>query len=263
MTDSLHPAAQQGFSSAAELYQQARPDYPQQIVQWLKDELQIGPESVALELGAGTGKFLNYLKQATTHVTAVEPVTEMLQQLKMRHPDIQTLQTSSDQLPLASQTVDAVLCAQSFHWFANMETLKEIHRVLTPTGQLGLVWNQRDESIDWIKALADLLISLEGDTPRYHSDEWKQVFEHQSLFQLNSVKVFSQLHRGTVEHVVSQRLLSTSFIACMPPAQQQQLKQQFEQIVLHYTGKHPQDQIDLPYITYAWHFGKLDNQSSS
>ncbi len=41
MTQSLHPAAQKGFSSAAELYQQVRPNYPAEIVSWLQERLQI------------------------------------------------------------------------------------------------------------------------------------------------------------------------------------------------------------------------------
>ncbi len=39
MTQSLHPAAKQGFSASAELYQQVRPDYPAEISQWLSKTL--------------------------------------------------------------------------------------------------------------------------------------------------------------------------------------------------------------------------------
>ncbi|WP_151750698.1 class I SAM-dependent methyltransferase [Acinetobacter bereziniae] len=257
MTHSLHPAAQKGFSTAAELYQQARPNYPQAVVQWLIEDLALSPDSKVVDLGAGTGKFLPYLKQATPNIIAVEPVSEMLEQLKIVHPDVQTLQAKSDQIPLESESIDAVLCAQSFHWFANIETLNEIHHVLKPEGHLGLVWNQRDENIDWVKALADLLATLEGDTPRYHSGQWKQVFENQFLFQLETTKVFSQLHTGTVENVVSKRLLSTSFIAAMPEQEQLKLKHKFEQIVSEYTGKQAQDEIDFPYVTYVYNFRKL------
>ena len=38
MTHSLHPAAQTGFSSAAELYQSVRPNYPQELVNWLAED---------------------------------------------------------------------------------------------------------------------------------------------------------------------------------------------------------------------------------
>ncbi len=258
MTHSLHPAAQKGFSSAAELYQQVRPNYPQEVVNWLKEDLKLNQHATAVDLGAGTGKFLAYLKQATPNIIAVEPVTEMLEQLKIVHPDVQTLQAKSDQIPLDSESIEAVLCAQAFHWFANHETLTEIHRILKPQGHLGLVWNQRDENVDWVKALADLLATMEGDTPRYHSEQWKQVFEDQSLFELVSSKTFTQLQTGTVENVVSKRLLSTSFIAAMSDEEQFKLKATFEQIVFEYTGKRAEDEIDFPYTTYVYSFIKQD-----
>lgn len=256
MTHSLHPAAEQGFASAAELYQRVRPNYPAEIVHWLIDNLKITPQSTAIDLGAGTGKFLKYLKQATANIIAVEPITEMLEQLKIVHPEVQIQQAFSHQILLNSNSIDAILCAQSFHWFANFETLTEIHRLLKPNGSLGFVWNQRDESVDWVKALADFIQQFESDTPRFHSQEWQNVFEQQNLFDFIGKQAFVQYQVGTVEDVVSDRLLSTSFIAAMPLNQQLQLKQKFEDIVYQYTEKMPQDQIAFPYITYAFHYKK-------
>lgn len=144
-----------GFSSAAELYQQVRPNYPVEIVSWLQDRLQIHENSTVIDLGSGTGKFLPYLKQTHANIIAVEPIGEMLQQLQQAYPDIKTIQAFSHNIPVNDQQIDAVICAQSFHWFDNIETLTEIYRVLKPQGHLGLVWNQRDEGTDWVKALAD------------------------------------------------------------------------------------------------------------
>lgn len=121
--------------------------------------------------------------------------------------------------------------------------MNEIHQILKPNGHLGLIWNQRNEQVDWVKALTNVLSPIEGDTPRYHSGQWKQVFENQFLFQLENTKVFSQVQTGTVENVVSKRLLSTSFIAAMPEQEQLKLKQQFEQIVFEYTGKRAQGKL--------------------
>ena len=58
MTQSLHLAAQTGFSSAAELYQSVRPSYPPQVIDWLRQQLQLSERSQVIDLGAGTGKFL-------------------------------------------------------------------------------------------------------------------------------------------------------------------------------------------------------------
>ncbi|MFI7826816.1 hypothetical protein ACFMJK_26400, partial [Acinetobacter baumannii] len=53
---------------------------------------------------------------------------------------------------------------------------------------------------------------------------------------------------------------STKF-ASTTEKDQLQLKAQFEKIVYDFTGLSPQDQIDFPYITYAYHFQK--NTSSN
>jgi len=259
MTQSLHPSAQKGFSLGAELYQQVRPNYPQEIVVWLQDRLKIGESSTVIDLGSGTGKFLPYLIQTGAKVLAVEPINEMLKQLQQSYPYIECFQSSADSLPFKNASIDRVLCAQSFHWFANQLSLSDIHRVLKPSGHLGLIWNQRDINVDWVQALADEIAPFEGDTPRYHSGRWKEVFDDQDLFKLNSLQTFQLIHSGTVEQVVSKRLLSTSFIAAMPYPKQQQFKAKFEQIVFDFTGRSPQDQIDFPYITYAYHFQKISN----
>lgn len=253
----IHPTAAQGFSSSAALYQQTRPSYPLQIVSWLRSELELTSQSQVIDLAAGTGKFTQYLKQVTSHIVAVEPIAEMQQQLKAAHPEITTLTAYSDQIPLESAHYDAVLTAQAFHWFANQDTLTEVHRLLKPHGHFGLVWNQRDNSVPWVKAISDILLPLEANTPRYHSGEWKKAFQNQPWFKLGSEQHFVHPHHGTVEQVVSKRLLSTSFIAMMPPEQQQQLKQQFEQVIFDYLGKRPDDEIDFPYLTYAYDFIKL------
>lgn len=258
MTQSLHPAAEKGFGVGASLYQNVRPDYPQAITAWLKDTLGLQTHDLLLDLGAGTGKFLPYLQAISQQIYAADPVEAMLMQLRLHHPDVQTLQAMSDQLPIANDTVRAIFCAQSFHWFATLDTLAELHRVLQSHGHLVLIWNQRDVSVDWVKALADEIFPLEGDTPRYHSGEWQKVFSQQDYFQQQDQTTFRQLHHGTVEQVVSKRLLSTSFIAALPEPAQQHLKQRFEHIVYDYTGKQAQDEIDFPYTTYVYVFKKND-----
>ncbi len=84
------------------------------------------------------------------------------------------------------QCADLVSCAQSFHWFANLQSLKEIHRILKPQGHLLLIWNQRDISVNWVNALAQMILPFEGDTPRFHNQDWRQVFADTDLFQLHS-----------------------------------------------------------------------------
>ncbi|MCH4248017.1 class I SAM-dependent methyltransferase [Acinetobacter populi] len=256
MSNLLHPAAQQGFSQGAELYQQSRPNYPNEVVDWLKQELQLNGKSKVVDLGAGTGKFIPYLQQVTPHIFAIEPIAEMLDQLIQKHPDIHNIQTDSKNITLPSNSIDAVICAQSFHWFANAESLDEIYHVLKPHAALGLIWNQRDISFPWIKAITDLITPLEGDTPRFYRGTWQNIFEHQHSFQLQSIKKFQLLHRGSVEQVVVNRILSTSFISAAPVQEKERIRQGLIKIVEQHLNKGLQDTIDFPYVTYAYHYKK-------
>ncbi len=69
----IHHAAQQGFSQAAKLYQQVRPDYPNEIVNWLKQELQLDQSSCVVDLGAGTGKFILILSKLHQKLLRLNP----------------------------------------------------------------------------------------------------------------------------------------------------------------------------------------------
>lgn len=256
MTQSLHHAAEQGFSSSAELYAEVRPSYPEQLSLWLKETLHLTPQQHLLDLGAGTGKLIPELLKISPHITAVEPIQAMRTQLEQQHPNIISRAGISQNIPLPDQSVDAVLCGQAFHWFSDLDSLKEIARVLKPQGHLILIWNQRDLSVDWVKELAECIAPYEGDTPRYHSGQWQQVFQHQKLFQAKQQHIIAHPHQGRVEDVVVKRLLTTSFIAALSPQKQYNLKQKFESIIKEYTNKNPDDVIVFPYQTYIYHFQK-------
>jgi SAM-dependent methyltransferase len=114
----MHPAAASGFAREAQAYARGRHDYPAAIAAWLRDELGLSPAGTVLDLGAGTGKFTPYLAATGARVIAVEPVPAMAAELTLRFPATDARPGSTDALPLADASVDAVVCAQSFHWFA-------------------------------------------------------------------------------------------------------------------------------------------------
>lgn len=211
MAQSFHPVAQQGFRLSAVSYQQSRPNYPQDVVFWLRNHLNLHQNAQVIDLTAGTGKFTHYLKKITPHITAIEPALQMQLQFKKQYPQLPIIEALSHQIPLQSQCYDAILSAQAFHWFAHQETLQEAHRLLKPQGNLGLIWNERDLSVDWVKAITELLLPFERNTPRFRHQTWKNAFQYQPYFKLESEQHFPYVHHGDVKEVVVQRLLSSSF----------------------------------------------------
>jgi SAM-dependent methyltransferase len=142
------------FGAVAEAYERARPGYPDDAVRWLAGDR---PCDV-LDLGAGTGKLTRSLVELGHRVTAVEPLGEMLEQLRRAVPGATALHGSAETIPVADGSADVVTCAQAFHWFDHAAALAEIARVLRRGGRLALVWNTRDDAQEWVAELTDTVI---------------------------------------------------------------------------------------------------------
>ena len=110
-----------------------------------------------LDLGAGTGKLTTRLVERGLDVVAVDPIPEMLELLSTSLPDTPALLGTAEEIPLPDDSVDAVLVAQAWHWFDPERAIKEVARVLRPGGRLGLVWNNRDERLGWVKDLGRII----------------------------------------------------------------------------------------------------------
>jgi SAM-dependent methyltransferase len=145
------------FGAVADAYDRARPSYPAEAARWLTGDGRL----TVLELGAGTGKLTEVLVEAGHRVIATDPLPEMLAKLRARVVPFAVGVAGAEAIPAPSRSIDVVVCAQSFHWFDHDRALPEIARVLRPGGVLALVWNQRDESVPWVRKLGRL-IGTEG-----------------------------------------------------------------------------------------------------
>jgi len=247
----LHHAARHGYEKEAAAYQRGRPEYPEALMDWLRGELGLREGVQALDLGAGTGKFTRLLARTGARLSAVEPVAAMRAELTSRLEGVTALAGTAESLPLPDASVDVVVCAQAFHWFANAQALAEMHRVLRPGGRLGLVWNVRDESVAWVAATTAIISPHEGDAPRYHSGQWRKPFEDQALFSPLERTTWVHQHVGPFEQVVIDRFLSVSFIASLPEPEKQAVATQLWALRDRFPALQAQE-IAYPYRTEAW-----------
>jgi SAM-dependent methyltransferase len=162
MPDSTSPSAV-SFGDDAQGYDANRPGYPAGTVRWL-----LGEPSASLEvvdLGAGTGLLTGQLVADGHRAIAVDPSLAMLRQLCARVP---APAARAEGLPIATETVDAVVAAQAWHWVEQRPGSAEVARVLRPAGVLGLVWYARDHRVDWIAEIDEVTRrpSWAGLTPR-------------------------------------------------------------------------------------------------
>lgn len=144
-----HSVAIKSFNSNHFKYDIFRPNFQKPLVDKFLVDLDLMANSKPqtdkkiVELAAGTGKFTANLVEYgwKDKLTIVEPSEGMLQTFHKNFPEIKTFHGSSYKIPVEDHSIDAVVVAQGFHWFSDLESLKEIHRVLKPHGKFGCIWN--------------------------------------------------------------------------------------------------------------------------
>lgn len=254
--DRIHSSAARGFASEAATYTRGRPEYPDALLGWLHDSLRIEPGARVLDLGAGTGKFTRLLLRTGAEVIAVEPVAQMRDEFARAVPGVVAQAGTAADIPLPDGACDAVVCAQAFHWFAHSSALAEIHRVLRPGGVLGLVWNVRDESVDWVARISAILAPFEADTPRHHQGRWRAAFEA-DLFTLPEPASFAHTHEGPAAEVVVDRIMSVSFVAALSEAERRSVRERLEHLVRTHPALAGRATVGFPYRTDAYACARL------
>ncbi|MES1195617.1 MAG: class I SAM-dependent methyltransferase [Steroidobacter sp.] len=248
MTNAIHPFVEKGFDIATDAYERGRPEYPAAAVECLIRELALNENSVAVDVGAGTGKFTRLLAKSGTKLVAIEPVQGMREKFSRMVPGIQVLDGTAEHMPFADETIDAVVVAQAFHWFDGERALKEMHRVLRPRGKLGLIWNARDEQADWVVDLTRIIDPFEKGVPRYKSGNWRKAFDTTSLF--SSLEYFESgfVQSGDIQMVLD-RIASISFIASMPEQERAAVLGEVAELVRNHPQTRNSEMIRLPYRT--------------
>lgn len=251
MKDQVHHSAAAGYKTGADTYVRGRPDYPPQVADWLTGTLGLNADKAVVDLGAGTGKLTGRLVATGAQVIAVEPVAQMLEKLSEAFPEVLAVSGTAMDLPLPDASVDVVICAQAFHWFASTEALTEIARVLKPGGKLGLVWNLRDTRVSWVPKLDAIVNALEGDTPRYYTGAWRQAFPHVAFGPLAEQR-FSHGHTGSPEDVIFNRVRSTSFVAALPAVERAKVDAQIRALIAREPELRGKEVVTVPYVTAAF-----------
>jgi ubiquinone/menaquinone biosynthesis C-methylase UbiE len=242
----VHDAAARGFQSVAREYERARPDYPAEAIDRLIQELEIGRAARVLDIGAGTGKLTRMLVPTGARLVALDPVDAMRRTLASSVPGVPVVGGTAEALPFADEAFDGVVAAQAFHWFDGEAALEEVHRVLKPSGRLGLLWNLRDESEPWVAKLTEIVDRYESGAPRERTGRWRQSFSATSSFGSLHQLRFRHEQRLDRDGLV-ERVSSMSFIAILPPDRHRQVLDEVRRLAGQFSDD--RGELHLPYNT--------------
>jgi SAM-dependent methyltransferase len=185
------------FGSVAEAYDLFRPAPPIEVRDLLGDLR--GAD--VLEVGAGTGKWTRLLIELGAAVTVVEPDDDMRAVLERRSPEVRTLKSSAESLPLDDATFDVVLVSSAWHWFEQPTATNEMARVLRDGGALYVVWNGFSRDVPWLVELTALRET--PDDPRKRPRGWRAEFDPESPFDVETDVTVDWLWTRNIDEVVS------------------------------------------------------------
>jgi hypothetical protein len=153
------------FSDRVENYAKYRPNYPHTLIRFVQERL--APPGTIADIGSGTGILSDQLLGAGYTVFGVEPNEPMRLEAERRlgnRPGFHSVTGTAEATTLDPGSVDAVTCAQSFHWFDRGHSRAEFARILRKPKLVLLIWNERI-SEDLMEEYDRI---LQESAPEYH-----------------------------------------------------------------------------------------------
>lgn len=235
------------FGQAASAYESGRPGYPADAVAWLLEPVREEARALRVaDVGAGTGKLTRTVVELGADVVAVDPDADMLAALREAVRGVPTLAGTAEHLPLPDAGLDAVVLGQAWHWVDVEAASREVGRVLRSGGSLGLIWNIRDDAVDWVRRLtaamggsnAEVLLATTG--PRVA--EPFGPLEHREW----------RWERHLTLPVLRELVSSRSDIITADPSTRERIDAAVDEVVASVPGLADGGTVALPYVTHAF-----------
>lgn len=234
------------FDSGAAVYSRVRPTYPREAVAWITaDPAEPGRAPRVIDLAAGTGKLTARLVEAGVDVLAVEPSDAMRAELSATLPQVPAVSGTAEQIPVDDGVVDGVVVAQAWHWFDAEAACREIARVLRPGGRLGVLWNVRDHTVDWVARFTEII--HRGDDlgsshgPPLLSEDFTDV-EHADFPWADRIRTTA----------LRDLAASRSHVLTLPEDEREALLDDVDALARTHPDLARRDEVALPYVTRCW-----------
>ncbi len=132
------------YSDVADEYEQARPSYPQELINRAVEIAQLPQDAVILELGCGPGKATTTFAEKGFSMICLEPsqpASEIAKRNCAIYPKVEIKNTNFEEYLLENQRFHAVLAANAWHWMPPEIKYKKAAETLKENGYLILLWS--------------------------------------------------------------------------------------------------------------------------
>ena len=124
----------------------------------------IEPSHKILDVACGTGLAGGPFIENNYDVTGIDIAQPMLAHARLRFPDGRFVQGSAEKLPFEAESFDVAISAQAFHHLDRNAAIREMLRVLQPSGIIAIWWKHLVGD-DAVKMLREELIRELGSEP--------------------------------------------------------------------------------------------------
>ena len=249
--------ATQRFSSRVENYVRYRPGYPPAVLELLKNECGLTPDSLIADIASGTGVFTRMLLKNGNRVFGVEPNDEMRragERLLENYSGFTSIAATAEATTLPDQTVDIVTAAQAAHWFDREKARREFLRILKPGGWTVLVWNERcTDATPFLRDYEQLLLTYGTDYQEVrHERTTAEIadFFAPSSFRSSTLEMRQKVDFGGLEG----RLLSSSYTPTPDHANYEPMLRELRRT---FDGHQVNGSVSLDYNTLVY-YGQIE-----
>jgi SAM-dependent methyltransferase len=246
----------QRFSSRVENYVRFRPGYPPEVLERLKSECGLTPDSVIADIASGTGIFTRMLAENGNRVFGVEPNDEMRragEQLLESYSAFTSIAGTAETTTLPDHSVDMVTAAQAAHWFDREKARREFIRILKPGGWLVLLWNERRaDSTPFLREYEHLLLAYGTDYREVRHE--RTTAEIADFFSPSPFRSSTLEMRQQVDYLgLEGRLLSSSYTPTSDQANYDAMLRELRRI---FDAHQDNGSVSLDYNTLVY-YGRL------
>jgi SAM-dependent methyltransferase len=129
------------FNQVASVYRDARPDYPEALIDDVVSYAGLKPNDAILEVGCGTGQATKSFAARGYSILAIDPAPEMVRAAReslAKFGNVELIETTFEAWPAKRATFRLIIAAQSWHWVSPEVRFAKAAEILSPDGSLAV-----------------------------------------------------------------------------------------------------------------------------